>query len=133
MNTLEDSGKLLMRLLVGSLLLFHGVAKILYGIDDIGGLLVASGWPGFVAPAVYIGEVAAPLLLIFGAFTRVAGLVVAANMVFAIVLAHPTDVFALNAVGGWQLELQAFYLFGGLVIAMIGAGRFSVQRHSRWN
>lgn len=122
----DDLGKLLLRLLLGGLLLFHGVAKILYGIDDIGGLLVASGLPQPIAPAVYIGEVAAPILLILGAFTRLAALVVVANMIFAIVLVHPGHIFQLNAAGGWKLELQAFYLFGGLAVALLGAGRYAV-------
>ncbi|HEU0277112.1 MAG TPA: DoxX family protein [Rhodanobacteraceae bacterium] len=124
----DDSGKLLLRLLIGALLLFHGIAKIVYGIDDIGGLLVANGLPGSIASAVYIGEIVAPLCLIFGVWVRVAGLVIAANMIFAIVLAHPDHVFQLGPTGGWKLELQAFYLLGGLVVAMLGAGKYAAQR-----
>jgi putative oxidoreductase len=36
--------------------------------------------------------------------------------------------------GGWQLELQAFYLLGGIAIMLLGAGRFSVSgTGGKWN
>jgi len=52
-------------------------------------------------------------------------LLVAINMVVAIALAHSNQIFSVTKNGAWALELQGLYLFGGLVIALIGAGRFS--------
>ena len=58
--THEDFGKLLLRLAVGGLMLFHGMHKLIGGVDGISGMLVAKGLPGFIAYGVLIGEVVAP-------------------------------------------------------------------------
>lgn len=130
-NTLEDLGKLVLRLTVGILLLFHGIAKMRYGISGIESMVVARGLPAFLSWAVYIGEVVAPLMLIFGLYTRVAGLIVAINLLFAIALVHTGHLSQFSNTGGWRLELQGLYLFGGLAIAMLGAGRYAIG--NRWN
>ncbi len=59
----EDAGKLLLRLAVGGLMLFHGLHKLLDGVDGISGMLAAKGLPGFIAYGVLVGEVVAPCLL----------------------------------------------------------------------
>lgn len=130
----DNLGKLLLRLLLGGLLLFHGYAKITHGVSGIEDLVVARGFPAFSAWGVYVGEVVAPILIILGVYTRVAGLIVAFTLVVAIVLVHPTHLFQLSASGGWKLELQALYLFGGLALALLGAGSYSLaRRNGRWN
>ena len=48
----EDFGRLLLRLTVGGLMLFHGLHKLIGGIDGIAGMLVAKGLPGFIAYGV---------------------------------------------------------------------------------
>jgi putative oxidoreductase len=123
----EDVGKLVLRLTLGILLLMHGVAKILGGVSGISGLLQGAGLPGYVAYGAYIGEVAAPLLVIAGFYARIGALVIVVNMLAAIYLAHLGDVFALGRGGGWAIELQAFFLFTALAVALIGPGRFSVR------
>lgn len=133
-SNLEDLGKLSLRLAVGILFLMHGIAKILSGVGPIEGMIVARGLPSFLAWAVYIGEVVAPLLLIVGLYTRLGGLLVAANMMVAVALAHGGHLLQLSASGGWRLELQAMYLAAGLCIAMLGAGRYSLGgKTGRWN
>src|SRR3546814_17978940 len=87
-TTLDDLGKLVLRLTIGVLILFHGVAKLLNGIGPIEAMIVARGMPAFFAWAVYIGEVIATLLLIFGFYTRLGGLLITLNMLVAIVLAQ---------------------------------------------
>ncbi|MGE4517838.1 MAG: DoxX family protein, partial [Arcobacteraceae bacterium] len=57
----SDFGKLLLRLMVGGLMLFHGIAKINGGIDFIITKVTQEGFPEFLAYGVYIGEVVAPL------------------------------------------------------------------------
>ena len=125
----EDIGKLVLRLTLGILLLLHGVAKILGGAGDIAGMLQNIGLPGFFAYGVYIGEVLAPLLVILGFYARIGALIVVANMVVALYLAHLGDLFLLGPGGGWKLELQGFFLFTALAIALIGPGRFSVKEN----
>jgi putative oxidoreductase len=125
----EDLGKLILRLTVAILMLLHGVAKILEGVGGISGMLQDIGLPGELAYGVYVGEVAAPLLVIIGFYARIAALVMALNMVAAVYLAHLEDIFALGRGGGWAIELQAFFLFTALAVALIGPGRFSVREN----
>lgn len=119
----DDLGKLLLRLLLGGLLIFHGVAKLISGPAGIKGMVAAAGFPAELGYLVYLGEFVAPLFLIIGLFTRPAALVIAINMVVAVLLAHTTQLFTLNPkTGAWALELQAFFLFTALAIALLGPG-----------
>jgi putative oxidoreductase len=122
-------GKLLLRLTVALLMLFHGFAKIIHpgSLEFIESSLSGLGMPSAIAYGVYVGEVIAPLMILFGIYTRIGGLIIVANMIFAIVLAHTADMFSLTQHGGWALELQAFYLFGGIAIALLGSGKFAFK------
>jgi len=122
----SDLGKLVLRLALGGLTLLHGLAKIATGPGVIMGRLAQSGLPSALAYLVYFGEVLAPLLLIVGLWTRPAAVVVAINMVVAILLVHAGQLWELTRSGGWALELQGFYLFAAVAIALLGAGKFSV-------
>lgn len=133
-GTLEDSGKLLLRLTLGVLMLLHGIDKVMGGIDPIIGMVAKAGLPTALAYGVYVGEVLAPLLLIIGAWTRPAAIVIATNMFVAVALAHGAQLATLTPNGGWALELQGFYLATALAIALLGAGRFSAGGiDGRWN
>lgn len=130
----DDVGKLAARLMLGGLLLFHGWHKLFGGIAQIVGMITGHGLPPVLAYGVYVGEVAAPALLLLGVYTRLGGLLVAANMVVAVLLVHTPQLFTLAPTGGWALELQGFYFFGGLVVFFLGAGRFSpAKTGTRWN
>ena len=52
----DDLGKLLLRLAVGGLMLFHGLHKLFGGVGFISGMLVEKGLPGFIAYGVFVGE-----------------------------------------------------------------------------
>ena len=82
--------------------------------------------PAALSYGVYVGELAAPILIILGLFSRVGGALIVINMLVALYLTHMGSLLALNDQGGYALELQMFYLFGGLGVALLGAGRFSV-------
>lgn len=124
----DDAGKLLLRLTLGTLMLLHGIAKLRFGVDGISGMLVGQGLPGVLAYGVYVGELLAPLMVISGFYARVGGLIMAINMVAAIALAHSSQLLDLGENGGWALELQGFFLLTALVVALIGPGRFSINR-----
>ncbi len=127
-----DIAKLLLRLAVGGLMIFHGISKILHGIPWLGGVVTGAGLPEFVQYGVYVGEVVGPLFVIFGYRTRIGALLVAADMVFALFLAHRHQVFTLNQGGGWAIELPVFYLLASLALFFAGGGRFSVAKGSDW-
>jgi putative oxidoreductase len=134
LDVAEDQGKLLLRAVLAILLLFHGFSKLTGGIGFITGMLEKAGLPGAFGYLVYIGEVVAPLLILAGLFTRAAALVVAVNMIVALLLVHTKQFFTLNEQGGWALELQGMYLAGALAVALLGAGRYSIGgRAGRFN
>ncbi len=123
----EDVGKLALRVALGVLILFHGVAKLAGGIDFISDVVVKAGLPSFVAYGVYVGEVVAPLMVIAGWHTRLGAALIALNMFFAIGLVHVSELLAIGPSGGWALELQGMFLFGALAVELLGPGRFSVD------
>ncbi|SRR5258707_7252564 len=130
----EDVGKLVGRLSVGGLLLLHGIHKLLNGIAPIKAMVVAHHLPDIVAYGVYMGEIVGPILVILGLFSRIGGILIVVNMIFAIVLAGAVASLAkLNPMGGYALELETFYLLGGLSVALLGAGRFGLNIGGRWN
>lgn len=122
----DDLGKLVLRLALGILILFHGVAKITGGVGHIAGMLEKLGMPGAIAYLVLVGEVLAPLLVIIGAWTRLGAVIIIGNMLVAIGLVHMAELLALNKTGGWALELQGMFLFGAIAVALLGAGRYSL-------
>ncbi|HEY2254056.1 MAG TPA: DoxX family protein [Variovorax sp.] len=122
----DDTGKLVLRVTLGVLLLLHGIAKLSEGVGPIGGLLAAHGLPSALAYLVFVGEILAPVLLIAGIYTRPAAWIVVANMLFTFWLVHMHNLWAIGKSGGWAHELEGLYLFGALAVALMGAGRFSV-------
>lgn len=130
----EDLGKLILRGALAALILFHGISKLMGGIDFIAGMVSKAGLPPAFAYLVYVGEVVAPLMILFGAWTRIAALVIAINMVVAVLLVHTGEFFTLSKTGGWTMELQAMFFIAAIVIALLGAGRYSVGgANGRWN
>ncbi len=105
---------------LGILLLFHGMDKVMHGVDYIEKMLVASKVPysQYVKYGVYVGEVLAPVLLIFGKYIRLSGAIVAFNMAIAIYLVSRDTIFSLGEHGAWSIELPMLYLIGGLTLAL---------------
>lgn len=125
----DAMGKLVLRLSVAILMLFHGADKIINpgSLDFIGNSLTGIGLSSAVAYGVYVGEIIAPLMVLIGFHSRLGGLLIVVNMFFAILLVHSGDLFSLSKHGGWALELQGFYLFGGLAIALLGSGKYAIK------
>ncbi|MGB5715750.1 MAG: DoxX family protein [Gammaproteobacteria bacterium] len=122
-------GKLIIRLSVGILILFHGAAKVLHPdtLGFISSMLEGAGLPDALAYGVYVGEIIAPLMIVLGVYCRLGALVVVVNMLFAIWLAHADDIFSVTDHGGWALELQGFYLFTALALVFLGSGRYAIK------
>lgn len=122
----SDLGKLILRLALGILILFHGVAKITNGPGPILDMVSKAGLPAGIGYLVYVGEVVAPIMIIFGIWTRLGALIIAGNMVVAVWLVHMGDLMSITKTGGWALELQGMYLAAALAVALLGAGRYSI-------
>jgi putative oxidoreductase len=124
----DDIAKLLLRVSLGGMMLFHGIAKITGGIDFLFRMMERNQLPPWLAYGVYSGEVLAPLLLIIGWYARVGAGLVIVNMLVVFAYAHRADLLTRSSTGGWAVELEAFYLVCALVVALIGPGRYAINR-----
>ena len=124
----DDFGKLILRVSLGVLILFHGIAKIRGGTDFLDPILTRSGLPTWVGYGVYAGEVLGPILVILGLFTRTGAFLIFANMCFAILLVHRPELTMFGKQGGWALELQGMFLFTSLALMFMNPGRIALTR-----
>ncbi|WP_373035004.1 DoxX family protein [Sulfurimonas sp.] len=123
----SDIAKLIIRLSLGIMMLFHGVEKIIHGIGGVKHLTTSAGLPEFLAYGVYIGEVVVPIFIILGLYARVASVVLALNMTMAIFLAYGNSLFELNKYGAPVFELPFFYFILSVVVFLLGSGRYAVN------
>lgn len=130
----QDLGKLILRITVGGLMLFHGISKIIHGVAWMQGPLSALHLPFFIAYGAYIGEVVAPVLIILGILTRVSGLVLSFDLLVAFILVAHARFLTITMGGGWGLQPDAFFFLTGITIFFLGAGRFSLTgAKGKWN
>jgi putative oxidoreductase len=123
----DDIAKLVLRLTLGIMMLFHGVHKIIYGIGGVKHLVVNKGLPEFLAYGIYIGEVVVPIFIILGLYARYASVVLALNMVMAIFLAYGNSMFNLGKFGAPVIELPFLYLILSVVVFLSGSGKYAVN------
>lgn len=134
MSTANDLGRLVLRVTLAVLMLFHGISKLFNGVEPIAGMLARAGLPPALAYLVFIGEIIAPALMLLGIWTRIAAFIIAANMAVAVYLVHAHQFMSVSKTGGWALELQGFFFFTAVAVMLLGAGRFSVAGSgSRFN
>ncbi len=123
----ENFTKLFLRLFVGFLFLMHGYAKLKYGTSFIESVLEKNNITQYLVYGVYIGEVIAPIFVIIGYYTRFFSLIIIINILFAIYLVHPSEIFSISSHGGLVLELQYLYIFSSLLIILLGPGKYSID------
>ena len=126
-DTAGDLGTLVLRLVTGGLMLFHGADKLMHGLDHVRSDLAAAGLPTALAHGVYVGEILAPICIIFGLWTRVSAVVYAGSIALAVAIVHGRDFARLAPTGAWAAELWVFYILCPVVIALLGGGRFSLD------
>jgi len=124
----EHIGKLVLRMMVGGMMLFHGIDKALHGITYIKGLVKLQGLPEMLAYGVYVGEILAPLFLIIGWKSRIWAAVIVFNMAVAIYLTKLDVFLKLGAHGSWALEVPMFYLLSAIAIVLLGSGKYAMIR-----
>ena len=119
-----DLALLILRVVLGIIMIYHGWPKV----TNLGGTIEAMAGMGVPAPAVAaifatVAEVVGGLLMVLGAFTDIAGLMFAIDMLGAITFVHAKNGFSV-AKGGmeWPLLLVA----AALAIALAGPGRYAV-------
>ena len=121
-----DFGKLLLRVSLGILILFHGIHKVINGIENIKVMLITVGLPSFLAYGVFIGELIAPIFIILGLYARYASVVLAVNMIFAIYLAYGFSL-TLSKYGALSIESPLIFLIMALLVFLLGSGKYSVN------
>jgi len=127
--TATDAGLLVLRLGCASLLIgFHGWLRLHRAVDYVFfgqpwtfvSLVARLGfpWPPVFAVASAMAESVAAACMALGLWTRWAAAIVAFNMAVAL---------ANEAFKGDPIELPALYLIGALAVAILGAGRVSLD------
>ncbi|HUQ83316.1 MAG TPA: DoxX family protein [Gemmatimonadaceae bacterium] len=120
-------GLLVLRLALGTVFLTHGGQKLFIGgFSGTASMLGRMGIPaaGIIGPVLAIVEPLAGAALVLGLFTRVAGLVVAIDMLGAIMTFHRLHGFFVPA----GIEFPMMLCASGFALAMLGAGSFSVDQ-----
>ena len=126
-------GLLIFRLSLGGLMLFHGIHKLINGVDGIKGMLAGAGLPEFLAYGVHLGETVAAIMMMIGYRTKLAALVFTFVMVVAFGMAHMDNFFALGKSGAWAHEGIALFLFGGLGLVFTGGGKYALSSSHKWD
>ena len=130
----NDLGLLILRISIGFLMLFHGIAKFnILGMNLIQKMLTDIGIPGFISYGVFIGEIVAPVAMIAGFRTRIASIVFAVNCLVIIFLVRAPDFFKLDDFGGWALEVIGLYLLGSVALFFTGAGKYAISTIHDWD
>ena len=127
MSKNTDLGLLLLRISVGGLMLFHGVAKLLHGIEF---LVQSMGTFGY---AVYIGEVLAPLAILIGWRTRIAAVILAINCVVAVGVAHSKDIFSISEHYENAKEILILYLLTAVALLYTGSEKYAMSSQNTWD
>ncbi|RSZ64337.1 DoxX family protein [Corynebacterium hylobatis] len=132
MSTTKEAALLIARVILGVILIAHGWDKFqITGLEGITGFFDSIGVPAaaVAAPLVAFLEVVGGILILIGAFTRITGIVITLIMLGAAIFAHIAQgIFVSN--GGW--ELVGAIGAGTLILAAVGAGRWSVDAFLPW-
>lgn len=120
-------GAALLRVAMGSLVLAHGLIKLLvFTPAGTVGYFASLGLPAIAAYATIAVEVLGGLALIAGILTRATSLVLAVVMVGTIVTVHGAKGFLFSAPGGgW--EYPAFWAVALVAQALLGPGAFALR------
>ncbi len=127
----------ILRVLLGSVMLPHGLQKVL-GLFGGAGLKptldmfqTAFHIPVYLALAAILAESLGALALIAGFCTRIAALAIAVDMGVAVYLVHWKNGFFMNWMGNQKGEGFEYHLLAiavALALVIRGGGRWSVDR-----
>jgi len=124
-----DAGLLVLRVILAVVLVFHGIGKLQHGIDWMKEPLGRLGLPLAAGYGAYVAELLAPVLLVAGAWTRLAALIIVGDMVMALVTVLGPQIMSVKqGGGGWGVELEAMILCTAVALFFAGGGRYAMNR-----
>ncbi|WP_417197459.1 DoxX family protein [Bizionia sp.] len=133
MNTKQHLGLLILRVSIAFTMLIYGSTKLIYGNEFIENLLEQFGLPVLIANGVFVGEIVAPILILIGYRTKLAGLVFFINCLVAILMVQLPNLFKLNETGGWAIGLIFIYMMFGVAMFFTGAGKYALSTNNQWD
>ncbi|UOQ91593.1 DoxX family protein [Halobacillus shinanisalinarum] len=123
----KEVGALILRLTVGVIFFFHGLAKFQGGIENTVNMFADLGLPGVLAYVVAFVELIGGVALILGLGTRVVSLLLAVIMVVAILKVKLTNgLLGTGQAAGFELDLTLLAMSTYLIIN--GNTLFSVDQ-----
>ncbi|MEM7549286.1 MAG: DoxX family protein [Bacteroidota bacterium] len=133
-KTDDNLASTILRVVIGLVILIHGVGKLGEGFDTFMGYLTGYlGLPAILGYLTVLIEILGSLLLILGAATRINAGIMFGLFIGMIVTVHAQFGFMMNWFG--QMEAgQEGYEYHILVLAMcaalavLGGGRFSIDK-----
>ena len=119
-QALIDWGLLILRVWLGSMMIYHGYGKVFGGMTRFSSSVVNIGMPAFLAWPAALAEFAGGILLILGLFTPLALFFIAATMAVAGFVRHASDPFG-------KKELALTYMMMALGLILTGPGAYSAD------
>ena len=125
LTRLQPLGLLVMRCALGAVMIAHGYPKVFHGgFGHNTAVMVANlGFPAFLGYVVTYLEFIGGMMLVLGLFTRIVGLLLACEMLVAILKVHLSK--GIGTQGGMDLPLVCMAIAFALVL--FGAGLLSVD------
>lgn len=127
----KDLAYLLVRLMTGIVLTYHGYQKVfVMGLDNVAGFFTKIGipLPQISGPFIGLLELIGGILLLLGLFTRYLGLIFAIEFIVA-----SYTVWVLLGKGYGGSELEFMLLFASFLLATHGGGKYSLDRQMKWD
>ena len=132
LKTDDNLASTLLRVMMGVLVLLHGVGKLGSGFETFMGYMAYLELPAFLGYLTILIEVLGSLLLIFGAATRINAVLMFGLFVGMIVSVHAQYGLMMNWFGqmeagqeGFEYHLLVLAMCAALVV--LGGGRLSVD------